>query len=193
MRPSITTRLTVLAAVVIAGCTTINVSQDYDTLADLSHYDTWQWRHPVQPPSGDIRIDNPLLDKRIRQAVENHLADRRMGRVDKQGAITVSYHLNIESRIYSDAYYPGYGVGRFYDFGYGGFGAETRIYQYDLNSLIIDIHLAYTDKLLWRGVGDYRLRTYKSPEAAAEAMQAIVDKILGQFPPDGNTPHDIEK
>jgi hypothetical protein len=39
--------------------------------------------------------------------------------------------------------------------------------------------------LLWRGVGVYLLKTYKTPEAAAAAIQKIVDRILEQFPPAG--------
>ena len=175
------------AALVASGCSTVQVSQDYDVQADLSDFGTWQWRNPVQPPTGDIRADNPLLDKRIRRAVENHLSSRNFGRTQGQPDITLSYHLAIERKIYSDTAYTSLGVGGYYHPWYGGFGTETRIWQYDENRLTIDIHDVHTGELVWRGVGTYRFKDYKTPEAAAEATQKAVDKILDQFPP-GNRP-----
>ena len=175
----------IIVVIAVAGCASVKVSQDYYPGTDWSPYTTWQWRHPVQPLSGDIRIDNPLLDKRIRRAVETHLDNRNYNRVERQPSVYLTYYLSIERRIRSDTTYSSYGVGGYYYPWYGDWGTETRIYEYDLNSLIIDIHVSETDELLWRGTGEYRLRTYKSPDEAAEATQDVVDSILGQFPPIG--------
>ena len=184
MRPMAVTVL-LFAVMVVAGCSSVQVSQDYDPRADLSHYASWQWKDPVQPPTGDTRVDNPLLDRRIRQAVENHLTRRNISPASGQPGLRLVYHLAVERKIQSDTYYSSAGVGRYYQPWYGGMGAETRIWQVDESRLTIDIHAADTGALLWRGVGVYRLKTYKTPEAAAAAIQKIVDKILEQFPPDG--------
>jgi Domain of unknown function (DUF4136) len=173
------------AVMAVAGCMTVQVSQDYDPHADLSRYGTWQWKEPVQGATGDIRVDNPLLDRRIRQAVERHLAGRNIRPAGEQPDLYLAYHLAVERKIYSDSYYSSVGVGSYYYPWYGGIGAETRIYQYDESRLTIDIHAAGTGDLLWRGVGTYRFRTYKTPQAAAEAVRQTVDKILLQFPPAG--------
>ena len=61
---------------VMVGCSTVKVNQDYDPDVEFSQYRTWQLRDAVQAPTGDVRVDNPLLNKRIRQAVENHLNGR---------------------------------------------------------------------------------------------------------------------
>ncbi|WP_319404697.1 DUF4136 domain-containing protein [uncultured Desulfosarcina sp.] len=182
MRPLI---LNTLLVVVLAmtGCTTVQVSQDYDPHADLSRYGTWQWRDPVQAATGDIRVDNPLLDKRIRHAVENHLASRNLNPSPGKPDFYLTYHLSIEQKIQSDTYYSTVGVGSFYHPWYGGVGTETCIRQFDESRLTIDIHSADTGDLVWRGVGTYRLRNYKTPEDAATAAQKTVDKILFQFPP----------
>jgi hypothetical protein len=181
---SLTRNLLLLVVFAMAGCTTVQVSQDYDPHADMSRYGTWQWRDPVQVATGDIRVDNPLLDKRIRHAVENHLAGRNISPASGQPDLYLTYHLVIEQKIQSDTYYSTVGVGSYYHPWYGGMGTETRIWQYDESRLTIDIHSADTGELMWRGVGTYRLRTHKTPEEAAAAAQKTVDKILSQFPPD---------
>lgn len=184
MRP-ITVTVLLLTVVLVAGCSGVQVSQDYDPRADLSHYGTWQWKDPVQPPTGDVRVDNPLLDRRIRQAVENHLAARSSSPGGGQPGLHLVYHLAVERKIQSDTYYSSVGVGSYYHPWYGGMGTETRIRQVDESRLTIDIHEADTGALLWRGVGVYLLKTYKTPEAASSAIQKIVDRILEQFPPGG--------
>jgi hypothetical protein len=180
---SLTLNILLVVLLAMTACTTVQVSQDYDPHADLSHYGTWQWRDRTQAATGDIRVDNPLLDKRIRHAVENHLASRNI--LSSQGPpdLYLTYHLTIEQKIQSDTYYSTVGIRSFYHPWYGGVDTETRIRQYDESRLTIDIHSADTGDLLWRGVGTYRLRTYKTPEEAAAAAQKTVDKILFQFPP----------
>jgi hypothetical protein len=167
----------------LCACANVQVSQDYDPLVDLSQYGSWQWREAVQPPVGDLRIDNPLLDRRIRTAVGNHLESRGIVLASERPEIDLSYRLDLERKIESDTMYSTVGVGRYYHPWYGGIGTETRIRQYDESRLTIDINDADTGQLLWRGVGTYRFKTHKTPQDAAAAMQKIVDKMLNQFPP----------
>lgn len=175
--------LLLLTVMATAGCSTVRVSQDYDPQADLSRFNTWQWRDTIQPSTGDIRVDNPLLNKRLRRAVENHLADRNFSLAQGQPDLYLTYHLDIEQKIQSETYHSMVGVGYYYHPWYGGFDTETRIRQYDESRLIIDIRAADTDNLLWRGMGTYRLTTHKTPQKADAAVQNIVDQILFQFPP----------
>jgi hypothetical protein len=184
MRVLATTLLLLTAALV--GCSGVTVSQDYDPHADLSRFGTWQWRQSVQPTTGDIRADNPLQDKRIREAVEAHLAGRQFEQTSGRPDVTLTYHLTIEQKIRSDTVHTAVGAGRYHYPWYGGIGTETRIRQYDQSRLTIDIRSADSNELLWRGVGIYRLKAYKTPQEAAAATQQTVDKILQQFPPDGN-------
>jgi hypothetical protein len=182
MRTLVFCRL-LFAVLAIAGCATVQVSQDYDPQADMSRYATWQWRNPVQAATGDIRIDNPLLDKRIRHAVDNHLRDRGISQTPGQPDLFLDYHLTIEQKINSDTYYSTVGAGSYYHPWYGGLGTETRIRQYDECRLTIDIYSAGKGNLMWRGVGSFWLRAHKTPEEAAIATRKIVDRILYQFPP----------
>ena len=170
----------------LVGCTTVQVSQDYDPDADLARYRTWQWREPIQASAGDVRADNPLLNKRIRRAVENHLTSRQIKATQGQPDFYLAYRLSIVQKIQGDSYYSTVGVGSYYHpwyGGYGGLGSETIIRQYEESRLTIDMLAADTKDLLWRGTGIFRFKTYATPEEAAEAMQQTVDRILWQFPP----------
>jgi hypothetical protein len=182
----VTLRILLLAVLALGGCSTVQVSQDYDPRADFRRYATWQWRDPVQPPTGDIRADSPLLDQRIRQAVENHLVARSIKPAREQPDLYLAYHLVIEPKIYGDTYGSTMGAGGFYHPWYGGFGSDTPIRQYDESRLTIDMVAPHTDQLLWRGTGVYRFKAYATPEQSAAALQEIVDRILGQFPPVGH-------
>jgi hypothetical protein len=95
----------------------------------------------------------------------------------------LSYRLEIERKIENDNFHTSLGFGRYFYPWYGGIGTETHIRQYDESRLTIDINAADTGELLWRGVGTYRFKSYKTPRDAAAAMQKIVDRILLQFPP----------
>ena len=150
-----------LAVLASGGCATVQVSQDYDPRAIVSGTGTWQWRDPVQGATGDIRIDNPLLDRRVRHAVERHLTGRNLVRTAARPDLVLSYHLIIEQKIVSDSYYSTVGLGSFYDPWYGGIVTETRIRQYDQCRLTIDIHSADSGALTWRGVGVFRLTTHE--------------------------------
>ena len=173
--------LTLLAALFV-GFSSVKVSQDYDNSVDFSVYRTYGWIPGPQQKTGDIRVDNPLLDARIRNAVDRNLAAKEY-RQDKQGKpdMLVAYHLAIRSRIESEA--VGTGAG-YWGYPYwGGVGYETRVREYDEGMLVIDIADATTNRLIWRGVGTRRVTGQTSPEKTTEMVNKTVAEILAQFPP----------
>lgn len=167
----------------LAGCSTVQVSQDYDPHAAVNHQGTWYWEEDIQPQSGDLRVDNPLLDSRIRHAIQTHLTNRDIAQKQQQPDLIISYRLVIQPKLRGYSNYSSLGWGGYYYPWSWGYDVDTHIEQYDECQLTIDIKAAETGDLVWRGTGVYSLRTYTTPDAAAEAMQRTVDKILTQFPP----------
>ena len=55
----------IIAIIAVTGCASVKVSQDYYPETDWSPYTTWQWRHSVQPRSGDIRIEQSIIRNNI--------------------------------------------------------------------------------------------------------------------------------
>lgn len=169
----------------IYGCETIRVSQDYDSRFTFPHQGTWQWRDQTQPATGDIRIDNPLLDKRIRKAVETGLKTRNFHRLEEFPTFLLAYDFSIEAKIEADTYYSNTGIWGYRYPWFGGMGRDVRINQYNEGRLTIDILFSETGALLWRGTGIYRFNTDKKtpPEIDAE-IHNLVNTILMPFPPE---------
>ena len=44
----------------LAGCSSVSVSRDYDTNRDFTALQRYAWQHAEQPQTGDPRIDNDL-------------------------------------------------------------------------------------------------------------------------------------
>ena len=171
-----------VSALMVFGCSPVTVSQDYEIGTDFSNYRTFDWAVAEQPRTGDIRVDNPMLDARIRGAVEQRLSAQGYRKViSGQPDFLVAYHLTIRSKIEGDTFRTGVGYGPWPY--WGGVGYETTIREYDEGMLVIDIGDAKKDKLIWRGVGTRRVTQQSSPEKSTEIVNKTVREILVQFPP----------
>lgn len=168
------------------GCQSIQVSQDYDLSKDFSALKTYEWQAQTQPETGDIRVDNPLLDARIRSAINDSLAKRGYQRIT-QGKLDfyVAYRYQIRSKIESDDVGVGVGFGWGGGSRFGGIGVDTgrHISAYDEGLLVIDLNDASKADLLWRGTGTARVDQHSTPEEITKGIYEAVEKILSQFPP----------
>jgi hypothetical protein len=183
--------ITLLAAILaVAGCTGIQVSQDYDPAAKFAALHTFRWLSPTQEKTGDIRSDNPLQNARIRAAVERTLQEKGYAKSSAQRpSFLVRYQYRINRRIEADGGAGGIGFG----FGFGsygrhggiaiGTGSGNRVGEYDQASLVIDFIAPASKALIWRGSGSRRYREYDEPAKADAAVNTLVEKILSQFPP----------
>ena len=176
--------LTVLA--IFIGCSGIEVSQDYDVAADFSNLKTFDWYLAEQKKTGDLRVDNPLLDSRIRKAVDRLLAQKGYQRIS-QGTpdFYVGYKYGIFTRIGSEPVSTGIGFGFGGSGSFGGIGIGTGgdVREYDEGMLVIDITDTKNGKLLWRGTGTRRVSRHSDPEKITKKVNENVEKILAQFPP----------
>ena len=177
---------TLCIAALLSACSSVRVSQDYDAASDLSQFQTFKWASEVQPKSGDIRVDNPLLDVRIRKAVEQALAGKGLRRSDSQTAdFTVAYKLLIQSKVGSSPVSVGVGTGFGIGSGsFGGIGVGTpTVDSYEEGLLIIDFTDAVNGDLFWRGTGSKRLPKSPDPQKTTEEVNELVNTILAQYPP----------
>ncbi|MCP4372118.1 MAG: DUF4136 domain-containing protein [Deltaproteobacteria bacterium] len=176
--------LTVL--VLLAGCSGIEVSQDYNMNVNFSNLKTFSWYSAKQKKTNDLRVDNPLLDSRIRKAVDRSLAQKGYQR-KSQGSpdFYVGYKYAILRRIRSERVRTGigFGFGGSGSFGSIGIGTGNDIREYDEGMLVIDITNTKNRKLLWRGTGTRRVSKHSDPKERTKKVNKTVEKILSQFPP----------
>ena len=174
-----------LIVVILGGCAGLRVNQDYEPGTDFSAYRTFGWKSAVQPPTGDIRLDNPLLDGRIRKAVERALTGNGYREMDRGRAdFLVEYSLTVQPKIFSPSVSIGTGFGIGSGGSFGGIGVGTPLgSSYEERVLLIDFHDGKTGLLIWRGAGAGEMNWQSGPEKNAEEINALVDKVLAQFPP----------
>lgn len=171
-----------LGAVILSGCSSIRVTRDYDTSTDFSGLESYGWKHAEQPQTDNARIDNDLIDERIREAVDVQLAAKGFARTNKDKAdFLVAYFVEYKQRIEGSTVSFGLGTGGYGR--YGGVGYNTGISDYEEGYLTIDIIGAKSGKTIWRGVG--RRATYESnsPEKVTKIVNQAVSRILAKFPP----------
>lgn len=170
------------------GCSSLSVSYDYDTAADFSQYKTYAWLESKGKGPSDPRIDNDLLDGRVRRSVDAELALKGLTKAPETEAdLLVGYHVTLEEKIEVstvDSTY-GYGRGPGWRYGYGGwYGApETRAYHYDEGTLLLDLVDRKTERLVWRGSATDRVELELHPEEREEGLRAAVKAMLAGFPP----------
>lgn len=181
-------RLIVITVIVIillfTGCSTMQVSQDYRSGIDFSHYHTYQWQVMAEQESDDIRVNNPLLHDRIHQSIDRILAMH--GYVQKTPAdFLVGYTYAIQARLESEPYgtSAGFGFSRHRRFGELGFGDNLALHQYDVGMLAIDFYDAASGALIWRGIGSERVGMHSTPEDTSAFVNGMVNAVLAQFPP----------
>jgi Domain of unknown function (DUF4136) len=173
--------LCVLAGIaVLVGCTTVHVDSDYEPGTDFSALRRYAWLWPSQPPTGDPRIDNPLLDARLRGAIDAQLAQQGLVRVAVDAAdFLVAYQVAVKNKTDVQTIYRSYGRAS-----WGGVGsANTVVQEYDEGTLWIDFLRPDSGELLWRGSARTRLREQRTPEARYAYATKIIAQLLAQYPP----------
>jgi hypothetical protein len=176
-----------LLVLTISACSSVEVSQDYDLGKPLPELKTYHWQTAGQAKTGDVRVDNPLLNDRIRKAVDRALARKGFAKVTAgRPDFKVAYQFTISQQIKSDDVRGGFGfgVGSYDRRGGVAISTGSTVTTYDEGLLVIDL----TDSqgtLLWRGRGTRYLPAHTNPEKTEKIYNEFVEKILAQFPPGG--------
>lgn len=174
-----------LLAALIAGCSGITVSQDYDKDVDFSTIRTFDWKPDSDAAPDDPSEMSPLVATRVRNAIQKELSAKGITLDEAAPDILIDYNLKVESKISSS------NVGTTIGFGTGGYGTmggvvistAPDIRQYDEGTLYIDFYRADDAQLVWRGISSQVIDKHDKPDRVTEQINLNVQKILEQFPP----------
>ena len=178
------TALALAAAVLPATALAQQVNYDFDRSADFSKYKTFAYQVCM-------RIDNPLVDKRIVAGLENALALEGFTKADGEADVNVTYHSSITEDIAIDTTSWGYGYGPGWAWGHGGYGygygggpvsTTTTIRKYTRGTLVIDIWDARTKELVWRGTASDSVSD--DPQKNDKKVQKALQKLFKLYPPE---------
>lgn len=171
-----------------SGCSTLSLTTDYNPEYDFATLKSYAWLDTGQAPSGDARINNALIIERVHKAVDQTLAARGYVKTDSGAPdFVVSWLGAIDKKLRVDTidhFYSPYGYGSLYrDPYWAGPMPVTRVHEYEVGTLIIDILDPVRHRLIWRGTGEDRLRGNRNPEQVTKAINTAVAAIMKNFPP----------
>lgn len=157
-----------LAALLLAGCSSLSVTTDYDRDIDFNRYQTYRWAPSTKPPKTVEGGTQSLMDRRIRRAVDDELARKGFAvSEDRAADLLAVYRATTRDRVdvYQHYHYRG----------------STSVYRYQEGTLtIMFVDPAMDEQVVWQGSAS---DVVSDAARAEQEIQRAVRAILDRFPP----------
>lgn len=172
-----------ILALAIAAMPAVALAQkttyDFDKTAVFGQYKTYALKDGT--PTGQ-----PLIDKRITDAIEMQLAARGFTRSDASPDVYVLFHMAFDKQKDISSYstgpmYGGYGWG--WGGGWGSTTTDVRVQDILVGTLAIDMVDAKKKQVVWRGLGTKEVDTTAKPDKRDKNIIKAVEKIMKNYPP----------
>ena len=172
--------LALLAISLGAGCSSYNVTSDFDAHAPFASYKTYKWSADPANAPGNLPLRNQLLGRRVKSAVDAELAARGMTLVTSRDAdLIVASHLTTRDKPNITDWGYRWGAGPYY-----GYGPNVDVNQYTEGTLVVDMIECNTKELVWRGIATGAIpSTTSTPEELEARIKDVVGSILAKSPP----------
>ena len=164
----------VLAALSLAGCSSLETHVDYDRAASFSSYHTFAFK--------DVReTQSPIALKRVRTAIVRTLSSHGLAETPgEKPDLWVVLHTRTHRQTQVTTWSPGWGWG----WGWRGrYWNTAYIQQIPVGTLMVDLVDTKAKELVWRGSASRVVDPDESPQAREEKVQQAVDKLFEGFPP----------
>lgn len=163
---------------VVAGCSTIQVTYDYDGSADFSKYKTYSYTEEAK----NFPIQE--LDRsRVLNAIDKQMTAKGFTKSDNPDVL-IDLQMKLQQRQEATATNTGgYGA---YRYGWGaGYGGTTRVTveNYVDGTLFINMIDKSTEKMVWQGRGTKTLEDHPSPEKKEQNINYAIQQIFMKYPP----------
>lgn len=162
----------IIATLLMVGCSTISVNQDYDPGYDFSQLKTFGFL----PIPEDAGIDQ-LNANRLGDAIKAELISKGYT-LSEKADFGIALHFGQQTKTSVQSY--GYSYGGWW--GRPGMGG-VDVSQYNEGTLLIDFIDMKKKELVWRGTGTGVRSQSPSVEERTENINNAIKQILAQFPP----------
>jgi len=171
--------LSLISIFLLASCSSVKVSSDYDSQTDFSQYKTFAFYK-----KGLDKVAVSDLDKkRILKAIESELLAKGL---TKSSSPDVLVNIFTKARervdVYRD-YYPSWGYRHWNYYGSHYGNSNTRISKYTEGTLFVDLIDAQKKELAWQGIGKGALTTKYDVAKKEERIKEFVAEIMAEYPP----------
>lgn len=168
-----------LVAASVHGCASPKVGYDFDRSVDFSAYQTYAWITAAQEATRDKRLDNSLIDARIRAAIDAHLRSKGyIATADEKPHFLVAYHVGMKDLIKGSSTQNYIG-----DRAHGTYTTLSDVQPYKEGTLLIDIVDADSRQLVWQASASAEVEEGLTPRERDERVNGIVRAMLSHFPP----------
>ena len=175
--------LFVIAAAIMASCSSVKVVTDMDQAADFSRYSTFSFLG-WQEDSDKILSD---FDKnRIRDAFIREFDARGMKAVAENGDMDITLFIVVDQKTSTTAYtnYYGGGYGRYGRYRGGwGYGYATTTYSesdYLEGTLVMDVFDGESKKQIWQGIATSTVS--ENPDKREKTIPKKINALMNKFP-----------
>ena len=160
----------------LVGCSSVKIGNDYDPSAEFERYDSFDWLDNRPGVTAEARTAG-TLDTSLGRAVESELVSKGMVLDSTNPRLLVIYHLGEDDEIDTERWgYRYENVGK-------GWGGDIDVRAYRAGTLVLDLVDAATMCLVWRASADGAFRKDDTPKDAEERMREAVHRMLGVYPP----------
>ena len=162
----------------VAGCSSMNITTDFDPGADFSTFETFQYKESDQ----SLSTSSPLTDRRIVDAITREITASGLTEADSEPDVYVTYYTSTQDQLQFNTVYTGVGTG------WGRWGwrggmssSQTRATTWTEGTIVIDVWDASENQLVWRGVVTDTIRD--NPDKNAATIDRGVERVFTNFPP----------
>ena len=151
------------------------INVDWDRNADFSSFHTYAWQQSPHPAQG-------LWNQRIVDGIDQQLAAKGLGKVDKDPDLWVVYSESLKDQ--KQVVGTGYNFGPAWGWGWGwGPGISTVQYTYITKegTLVVELANAKTQQLLWRGSATATISD--NSEKNIKTLDKALSKLFKNYPP----------
>lgn len=177
--------LPLVLGMLLTACAGYNLRYDYDSRADFASYKSFDWyaSSRMAKDKGE-KVDNPLMDRRVANAVEQELANRGFKReTSADPDFLVAYYPVYQEKKYRTATHLGWGSWGFRPFGFGISTTVGREERYKEGTIVLEIVDFKTNQMVWQAAAEGALTELRNPEDADEVVNRAVKQMLDRFPP----------
>ena len=167
----------VAACALLAACSTVTVTTDYDRSAPFGQYASY-----ALAPAAHGQTLSPSAEAALRNSLRAQLAARGIRETSPAKAdLDVVRHVFLREKLAVQQYTDwGYGYHGTWPYGFGHYGMWAGAPRtYTEGTLVLDFVDARTKRLVFRGVGK---AVVGGPESNARKIEEAVAKIVAQLP-----------
>jgi hypothetical protein len=167
----------------VAGCNGPAVQYDYDAKMNYSGYRTFDWlAGPGRAPVPGGGFDNPIMNERVRRAVETELAAKGFRReLSADPDFLVNYYPRREPGRSQQVHLGlGFGMG---PLGIGVGGPVGDPHREAIAGIVLEIQDYKSRTLVWKATAEGVLQGSDDPAQADADVTEAVRTMLKRFPP----------